>query len=49
VIICLFKRQAEIISKLKSFEADMAFKRVQDSEINEVVFAAFLPEINKGQ
>jgi len=48
-VICLFKRQAEILFKLLSFEVDMAFKRIKDSKTNEVVFAAFIPELNKGK
>lgn len=46
--ICFFKESISVLATLSSFEVDMTFKRVKDSDINEVVFAAFLPTINKG-
>jgi hypothetical protein len=49
VIICFFKRQVEILFKLKSFEVDMSFKRIRDDNTNEIVFAAFLLKLNKGE
>ena len=38
-----------MLLKKDSFEIDMTFKRVKASEINKVVFAAFLLELNKGK
>jgi hypothetical protein len=49
LVVCLFKRQAQILFELTSFEVDMAFKRVRDGDINEIVFASFLPELNKSK
>ncbi|RDW94632.1 hypothetical protein BP5796_00395 [Coleophoma crateriformis] len=45
--ICCLKEAIKVLVQLESFEVDMSFKRVQDSEINEVVFAANLPQLNK--
>ncbi|CAG8980989.1 hypothetical protein HYALB_00013550 [Hymenoscyphus albidus] len=45
--ICCFKEATKILATLESFEVDMSFKRVQSSDINEVVFAAFIPQLNK--
>jgi len=47
-MICLFKEQAEIFLQQDSFEVDMSFKRIRDSNIHEIVFAKFIPEVNKG-
>ena len=47
--VCFYTEAAKVLLKLDSFEIDMTFKRVKASEINEVVFAAFLPELNKGK
>jgi len=49
LVVCLFKRQAQILFELLSFEVDMAFKRIKDGDTNEVVFASFIPELNKGR
>ena len=46
-IICFFKEQVKQLVMQKSFEVDMGFKRVQDPNINEIVFAAYMPEIRK--
>ena len=48
MVICFFKKQAEILSSLESFEIDMSFKRVRRSNMNEVVFATYSYEQNKG-
>jgi hypothetical protein len=45
--ICCFKEALKVLVSLTSFEVDMTFKRVKDTNINEVVFAAFLPGLNK--
>jgi len=47
--VCFYTEAAKVLLKRDSFEIDMTFKRVKASEINEVVFAAFLPELNKGK
>ncbi|KFY79201.1 hypothetical protein V498_08982 [Pseudogymnoascus sp. VKM F-4517 (FW-2822)] len=48
VAICCYKEASKVLFLQESFEVDMTFKRVQGSEINEVVFAAFIPQLNKG-
>ncbi|OAF57839.1 hypothetical protein VC83_05497 [Pseudogymnoascus destructans] len=45
--VCFYTEAAKVLLKRDSFEIDMTFKRIKASEINEVVFAAFLPELNK--
>ena len=47
--ICFYKQSLEVLATLSSFKVNMTFKRVKDSDINKVVFAAFLPSINKGK
>jgi hypothetical protein len=44
MIICGFKEQIELLSKLQSFEVDMSFKRLYSKNMNEVLFATFLPD-----
>ncbi|KAJ5385717.1 hypothetical protein N7509_008258 [Penicillium cosmopolitanum] len=38
MVICLFPAQAKLLQSSDSFEVDMAYKRVKDSGIREVVF-----------
>ncbi|OBT90096.1 hypothetical protein VE02_02521 [Pseudogymnoascus sp. 03VT05] len=45
--VCFYTEAAKVLLNRDSFEIDMTFKRIKASEINEVVFAAFLPELNK--
>ncbi|KFY25698.1 hypothetical protein V491_01634, partial [Pseudogymnoascus sp. VKM F-3775] len=45
--VCFYTEAAKVLLKRDSFELDMTFKRIKASDINEVVFAAFLPELNK--
>ena len=47
--VCFYTEAAKVLLKQESFEIDMTFKRIKSADINEVVFAAFLPEINKGK
>ncbi|KAF1814376.1 hypothetical protein P152DRAFT_413142 [Eremomyces bilateralis CBS 781.70] len=47
LVTCFFKEQVKIILDRESFEIDMGFKRVRDKDINEIVFAAYLPENEK--
>lgn len=44
MIICGFKEQIELLSKLQSFEVDMSFKRLHYKKMNEVLFATFLKD-----
>lgn len=47
--VCFYTEAAKVLLNRDSFEIDMTFKRIKASKINEVVFAAFLPELNKGK
>ncbi|KAF1811308.1 hypothetical protein P152DRAFT_68557 [Eremomyces bilateralis CBS 781.70] len=47
LIACFFKEQAEALLNRESFEIDMGFQRVRESSINEIVLAAFVPELEK--
>jgi len=38
----MLKDQAKLLVKQKVFEVDMSFKRIHESDINEVIFAAYL-------
>jgi hypothetical protein len=49
MIICLFKEQAQLLVKQKTFEVDMSFKRVFEKDINEVIFAAHLFDQGKSK
>jgi hypothetical protein len=42
------KEQAELFRSLDSFEVDMAHKRLKRKDLNEVVFARYIKEQNKG-
>jgi hypothetical protein len=46
--ICCYKDALNILITRESFEVDMTFQRIKDTSINEIVFAAFIPELNKG-
>lgn len=48
MVICCFQEAAQVLLSLESFEVDMTFKRIKDSSINEVVFAGFINDHNKG-
>ncbi|KAF2180651.1 hypothetical protein K469DRAFT_753326 [Zopfia rhizophila CBS 207.26] len=47
IVICFFKTQVEVLSRSKTFQVDMGFKRIKDSNIKEVLFATYQPEIEK--
>lgn len=49
LIILAHKEQFEIWQTLRQFEIDMNYKRLEQQNLNEVVFAAFLPMHGKGQ
>ncbi|ODM21423.1 hypothetical protein SI65_02267 [Aspergillus cristatus] len=44
MILCGFKKQIELLSQLSSFEVDMSYKRIRSKNMNEVLFATFLPD-----
>ncbi len=47
--VCFYLEAAKVLLKQNTFEVDMTFKRIKAADINEVVFAAFLPELGKGK
>ena len=49
MIICFYKKQAEMLLKQSSFEVDMAYKRIRQRNINEVLFATLLKAEGKGK
>jgi hypothetical protein len=49
MILCAYKEQIMLLSKLNSFEVDMSYKRIRQKNINEVVFATYLHEHGKGR
>ncbi|OCK85458.1 hypothetical protein K432DRAFT_33984 [Lepidopterella palustris CBS 459.81] len=46
-VICFFRQQVELLAKRESFEINIGFKRLRVQEEKEIVFAGFLPEVNK--
>jgi hypothetical protein len=44
MVLCGFKEQIELLSQLTSFEVDMSYKRIRSKDMNEVLFATFLPD-----
>lgn len=49
MILCAFKEQIKLLTTLTSFEVDMSYKRIRQKEMNEVIFATYLPEHGKGR
>lgn len=49
MILCGFRDQIEVLSSLQSFEVDMSYKRIRSKDMNEVLFATFLPEESKSE
>ncbi|EEH41177.2 hypothetical protein PAAG_03463 [Paracoccidioides lutzii Pb01] len=43
MIVCMYKEQAELLLTLSSVEIDMSYKHLKFSQMNEVVFATYLP------
>lgn len=43
MIFCILQQQAEILIALESFEIDMCYKRIKDTEWKEVVIAKYFP------
>ena len=44
MVICGYKEQIQLLSTLSSFEVDMSYKRLRSKDMNEVLFATFLPD-----
>jgi hypothetical protein len=44
MVICAYKEQVQLLAQLSSFEVDMSYKRVRSKDINEVLFATFVPD-----
>lgn len=44
MVLCAYKEQIQLLAKLSSFEVDMSFKRIRSKDMNEVLFATFLPD-----
>ena len=47
MIVCVLKEQAKLLVDLDFFEIDMSYKRIGKADLNEVVFAAFVPRHGK--
>jgi hypothetical protein len=41
--------QASLLANATTYEVDMAYKRVKDKDMKEVVFASFFPDIGRGK
>jgi hypothetical protein len=44
MILCGFKEQIQLLSRLSSFEVNMSCKRIRSKNMNEVLFATFFPD-----
>lgn len=44
MVICFLKEQANLFVQQESFQVDMSFKRIQQRDLNEVIFAGLLRE-----
>jgi hypothetical protein len=44
MVLCAFKEQIQLFSRLLSFKVDMSYKQIQLKDINKVLFATFLPD-----
>jgi hypothetical protein len=42
MVLCGYKEQINLLSRLSSFEVDMSYKRIRSKDMNEVLFATFL-------
>jgi hypothetical protein len=49
MVFCGYKSQIQLLARLQSFEVDMSYKRLRNKEMNEVIFATFLPDQAKGK
>lgn len=48
LVFCFYRKQAELLGEQESFEVDMAFKRVRNKGINEIVLAKFFQKLRRG-
>lgn len=44
MVFCAFKESINLLSQLQSFEVDMSYKRIRSKDMNEVLFATFMPD-----
>lgn len=44
MIFYAFKELINLLSQLQSFEVDMSYKWIQSKNMNEVLFATFMPD-----
>jgi hypothetical protein len=49
MVFCGYKSQIQLLARLHSFEVDMSYKPLRNKEMNEVIFATFLPDQAKAQ
>lgn len=49
MIICFYKKAAEILLQQQDFEIDMSYKRIRQANMNEILFARFLEAHNKSK
>lgn len=49
MVFCAFQEAIKLLQRLQSFEVDMSYKRIRSKEMNEVLFATFLPDQCKSQ
>jgi hypothetical protein len=49
MVFCAYKSQVELLTQLSSFEVDMSYKRIRNKNMNEVLFATFLPDQAKSK
>ena len=49
MIICASKDQLDLLQSLPSFEVDMCYKRLRKRGLNEVLFAAWLPDVGRSK
>lgn len=49
MILCAYKEQIMLLSKLNSFEVDMSHKRIRQKNMNEIVFTTYLHEHGKSK
>jgi hypothetical protein len=48
-VFCFYSEQVVLLSEQSSFEVDMAFKRVRDTNIKELVFAKYMNDTKRGR
>lgn len=48
MIICFYTDGAHILLEQSDIEVDMSFKRIRQSDLNEILFAKFLESHDRG-